>query len=788
MLSTDTPPLELIATAAFGLEAVVARELRELGYEPVQVFNGGVLFGGDERAICRTNLWLRTADRVLIRVGHFPASDFGALFDGTRALPWERWIGPDGKLHVRGRSLKSQLSSVPACQRVVNKAVVERLKAAHQVETLPETGPAYGLEIALLKDTATLTIDTTGPGLHKRGYRPLTGEAPLKETLAAALLLLSVWEPERPLIDPFCGSGTIPIEAALLGRHMAPGLSRSFAAEAWPHLPAASWSEAREEARDLARPGLPLRIIGTDRFDRALGLARHHAERAGVAGDIHFQCQPFAQLTSKRDYGCVLCNPPYGERLSDAAEVRELYRTFPLVLRRLPTWSHFILTARDDFETLVGQSATRRRKLYNGRIECTFFQYLGPKPPWMSHEPAPDSVRDTGHESAATPDAPRDAEPSPSPAPVAAPAPAPTPAPAPASPPAPKPVFGGLTAAAPRQAEDFRRCLANRARHLRRWPARGITCFRLYERDLPEVPLAIDRYEDALHIAEFERPHERTPAEHADWLDLMIRTAGEVLDVPPDRIFVKHRRRLRQHGQYERLDPSDRPERWGRGDGVRIVHEGGLQFEVNLAEYVDTGLFLDHRITRGLVRDDAAERRVLNLFSYTGTMTVYAAAGGARETTSVDLSNTYLDWSQRNLRLNGFEGGRHRFVREDVLTYLRRLPPQPLFDLAIVDVPTHSRSKRAPEDWDVQQHHGDLFDLLLPRLSPGGIVYFSTNYRRFRLDEARLTNTPGSEAEPRAATPRVTIREISHRTVPEDFRNERIHRCWRIVVNATAEG
>ncbi|NUQ66390.1 MAG: class I SAM-dependent RNA methyltransferase, partial [Pirellulales bacterium] len=386
--------LELIATSAFGLEAVVARELRALGYESATIQPGRLLFQADEAALARANLWLRAADRVLLRLGTFEATDFGELFDRTYALPWEEWVPRDAEFPVTGRSIKSQLSSVPACQKIVKKAIVEKLKAAYGVEWLEETGPKYSIEVALLADLATLTIDTTGPGLHKRGYRKLVGQAPLKETLAAAMVLLSFWRPDRPLVDPFCGTGTIPIEAALIGRNLAPGLNRTFAAEAWPRIPGAVWESARQEARDLARPDLPERILGTDIDKAALDLARRHAAEAGVGQEIHFQLRPFAELSSKRPYGCIICNPPYGERVGKGREVAALYRSMPLVLRRLATWSHYILTSYPDFEALVGQKADRRRKLYNGGIQCTYYQFYGPKPdrPRDEHRESPEAV------------------------------------------------------------------------------------------------------------------------------------------------------------------------------------------------------------------------------------------------------------------------------------------------------------------------------------------------------------------------------------------------------------
>jgi 23S rRNA G2445 N2-methylase RlmL len=372
--------LDLIVTSAFGLEAVVARELAALGYEGKPTQTGRIAFRGDESAVCRTNLWLRSADRVQVLVGGFQARDFGELFDATYALPWHEWIPANGAFPVSGRSVKSVLSSVPACQKIVKKAIVEKLKTAHRTGRLDETGPVFPVEVALLKDAATLTLDASGAGLHKRGYRTLVGAAPLRETLAAALVLLSFWRPERPLVDPFCGSGTIAIEAALIGRRIAPGRSRSFAAEAWPWLAKRFWKTAREEARDAEAASLPERIIATDLDVDALGLARNAAAGAEVSADVHFQQRAFADLQSSKTYGCVISNPPYGERLGTASELDQLYRSFPKVLAGLPTWSYFILTAYPGFERVMGREADRRRKLYNAQIECTYYQFHGPRP------------------------------------------------------------------------------------------------------------------------------------------------------------------------------------------------------------------------------------------------------------------------------------------------------------------------------------------------------------------------------------------------------------------------
>ncbi len=507
-----------------------------------------------------------------------------------------------------------------------------------------------------------------------------------------------------------------------------------------------------------------------------------------MAADIHFQQRSFSDLSSKRPHGCVICNPPYGERLGESAEAHALHRAMPDVFRRLKTWSFFVLTALPDFEAVIGQQATRRRKLYNGRIECTYYQFLGPKP-GRSREQAAGSGKlehTTQVDNEQAEDAAADSRPQPAEASDSAATPY-SPLPAPRSPlPVARQVFGGLSAKAREQAEIFRARLNKRVRHLRRWPKQGITCYRLYEQDIPEVPLVVDRYEDCLHIAEFARPTEHTPAEHADWLDLMLRTTAEVTEVPVENVFLKRRERQRGAAQYERLEAEQR---------TITVHEGGLLFEVNLSNYLDTGLFLDHRITRGMVREAAGtapvfaqgtvpvfvptktglspsrepyrKTRFLNLFAYTGSFSVYAAAGGAAETVTVDLSNTYLDWARRNMALNGFAGSNHEFVRDDATHFLESRRGRDLFDLAVVDAPTFSNSKALEDYWDIQQNHVALLNRLTELMSPGGIIFFSTNFRRFKLAEAELAG--------------LTIREISRQTVPPDFRNRRIHRCWRMV-------
>ncbi|MGI6037991.1 MAG: THUMP domain-containing class I SAM-dependent RNA methyltransferase [Limnochordia bacterium] len=373
--------IELIATTTFGLEAVVKRELLALGYKDLVVEDGKITFTGNVADIPRANLWLRSADRVLLKMGSFSARSFEELFEGTKALPWDEWITRDGKFTVIGKSVKSQLFSVPDCQAIVKKAVVEKLKGKYKLEWFPETGPEYTIQVALLKDVATLTIDTSGVGLHKRGYRQSAGEAPLKETLAAALVQLSFWNKDRHLYDPFCGSGTIPIEAALIGLNIAPGLNRDFASQDWPQIGKELWRAAKVEAFEAIDQDSFLRIVGADIDPKVIAIAKENGMEAGVAEHIDFRVQDVAKTKFQDPYGVVITNPPYGARLGDQRELRQLYSQMGLVFREDPTWSVYVLTADEEFEEHYGQRAQRKRKLYNGNIKVDYYQFIGPRPP-----------------------------------------------------------------------------------------------------------------------------------------------------------------------------------------------------------------------------------------------------------------------------------------------------------------------------------------------------------------------------------------------------------------------
>lgn len=374
---------ELVAPCHFGLEAVLKREIYDLGYEIIQVEDGRVTFEGDAEAICRANIFLRTAERVLIKVGRFRATTFEELFQGIKALPWENYIPEDGKFWVtKASSIKSKLFSPSDIQSIVKKAMVERMKSHYEKQWFEESGAPYPVRIFLLKDEVTVTLDTTGESLHKRGYRTMTSKAPLSETLAAALLMLTPWKKDRILVDPFCGSGTFPIEAAMIAANIAPGMNREFLAEKWKNIVDRQlWYDAVEEAQEQIDTDIEVDIQGFDIDPDVVKAARENAKRAGVEKLIHFQQRPVNELRHPKKYGFIITNPPYGERLEDKADLPELYGQIGSVYNALDSWSMYLITSYEDTERYIGRKADKNRKIYNGMLKTYFYQYMGPKPP-----------------------------------------------------------------------------------------------------------------------------------------------------------------------------------------------------------------------------------------------------------------------------------------------------------------------------------------------------------------------------------------------------------------------
>jgi 23S rRNA (guanine2445-N2)-methyltransferase / 23S rRNA (guanine2069-N7)-methyltransferase len=756
----DEPP-RLTARTLDGLEWVLARELEAVGGRDLRVGRRTIEFSADPavgpETLYRAVLECRTAIRVLEPLGRFRVDSPASLHRELQAIDWTEQLRTSDTLRVDAAIHDTFLTHSLYAAQVVKDAVVDQLRTpSGRRPGVRLRGATLRLALHLVGDVATIFRDAAGRSLHQRGWRMGEVDAPLSEVLAAGILAIAGWwrpgaEPAtsgEPLLDPLCGSGTLVIEAATIAAGIAPGLWRArreghgfFRFRDCDRALVARLVQEME-ARAVVPPpdGAPPPFQASDLDPRAVEAARACAEAAGVAGLIAIGQRHFEDARPAGPGTLIVTNPPYGERLPVARSAALLRRLGDWLVQRCGGCRAAILAADTPALKQFGLRTARRVPLHNGPIAC---RLLGVEIRDRS-APVTSSVADRETPGAAWESGDADpTQPEPSVVPGRAP--------------------GRSTAD---QIGDFRRRLAKRFRHLARQARRqGIEAFRVYDRDIPEIPLVIDWYAGWLHAAEYERPHERTEIEHEVWLDRMIEAAAAELGVPPGRTFLKVRRRQRAGGQYDKVD--DR-------QAVLTVREGGLAFEVNLSDYLDTGLFLDHRLTRGLVRDEACGRRVLNLFCYTGSFSVYAAAGGAAATTSVDLSNTYLDWTRRNLEANGFtDGQRHRLVRDEARAFLahRVRRGEPPFDLVVADPPTFSRSARSETPWDVQRDHAELLDLVARNLAPGGVVYFATNARTFRLAEplpARFT----------------AVHEITRRTIPEDFRNQRIHRAWRLVAGA----
>lgn len=371
---------EIIVPCIFGMEAFVSREIRRLGYETTSVEDGKVTFSGDFEAVCRANIWLRCGERVLIKIAEFSAVTFDELFEQTKKADWPQWLGKDAAFPVKGFCLKSTLASMRDCQAIIKKAIVSSLSEKYGIEWFEESGPVYQIQFSVFKDKVTLMIDTSGDGLHKRGYRKISNAAPLKETIAAAMVMMSYWKFEYPLCDPFCGSGTIPIEAAMFKRNIAPGLTRHFSAENFVQIPPEMWENAREEA-ESAKRSTPLIIYASDIDPDTVRIAEENAKIAGVADAVKPVAADAADFVSGERFGSIICNPPYGERLSDLKSCEELYAKIGKTFSHLPDWSYYILASDENFEKCFGRKADKKRKIYNGMIKCNVYQYFGARPP-----------------------------------------------------------------------------------------------------------------------------------------------------------------------------------------------------------------------------------------------------------------------------------------------------------------------------------------------------------------------------------------------------------------------
>lgn len=710
-----TQQLQFFATTGRGLEALLVNELRDLGAEQVRESRGGVQFAGTLRTAYAACLWSRTANRILYPLARFPAATPEALYAGVRQIDWREHLHPDGTLAVDFVSSRSSLTHTQYGAQKAKDAVVDQLReTTGSRPSVRLERPDLRLNIYVHRDEAQLALDLSGESLHRRAYRQQGTAAPLKENLAAALLLRADWPAIAArggsLLDPMCGSGTLPIEAALIAADIAPGLQREYYGFlGWlGHVPAI-WRQLLDEAQARREAGLPRlpRIVGFDADAQAIRAAIANVRQLGLSDKVHFERRALSDVapTEGEQPGLFIVNPPYGERLGDAEALIPLYGQIgDLLKQRFGGWQAAVFTGNPQLGLRVGLKPRRSYQLFNGPIECRLSLF-----DIMARATTESSQEDEG-------------------------------------------------------AVMLANRLRKNLRHLQRWVRReGVTNYRLYDADLPEYAVAVDLYQgDKLwvHVQEYAAPASVDEASAGRRLRTALRVIPEVLDIPPEQMFFKVRERQRGHAQYERLDRRER---------YLEVHEDDCRLLVNFTDFLDIGLFLDHRPTRKRIRELADGKRFLNLFCYTAAATVHAARGGACRTTSVDMSRTYLDWAARNLRLNGFRSDRHDLVQADCLAWLNEQSRsgRDRYDLIFLDPPSFSNSKRMQQTFDVQRDHVDLLRKTAALLAPDGLLIFSNNLRRFRLDADALAE--------------FQIRDITAETIPMDFsRNPRVHHCFEV--------
>ncbi|MFV8753591.1 bifunctional 23S rRNA (guanine(2069)-N(7))-methyltransferase RlmK/23S rRNA (guanine(2445)-N(2))-methyltransferase RlmL [Nannocystaceae bacterium ST9] len=725
-------PLEFFVTAPHGAEDLLVDELRALGIE-TKPRVGGTSFRGTLEDGMRAALWLRTASRLLLELAELPAEDGDRLYAAARTIDWTEQLEPGATFAVQASGTGHIDNSHFAALRVKD-AIVDQLRERWgERPDVDIAEPDLALRVHLRGDRARLSLDLGGEGLHRRGYRVEQGAAPLRENLAAAVLLRAGWTGEGTLLDPFCGSATLLIEAAWLAADVAPGLQRRrWGFTRWPGRDEATWKRLvgeaeRRRSEGLARLAGRSPLLGFDADSRTIRAAIACIEAAGLRGRVHVERRELADLVAPAgEPGLIVCNPPWGERIGTRRELERLYASFGALLReRFVGWEVALLAGDPGLGRFLGMTAHRRNVLHDGPIAAQILR--------IHVEPAGP----------------------------------------PRPPPEAKPRSEGAAAFANR--------LHKNRKKLASWLEReGVGCYRLYDADIPEYNLALDLYRVEpegsgpgeseplvhAHVQEYAPPRQLDPEKARLHLREALAVIREDLELPRERVHLKRRERQRGRSQYEKLDQAGQE---------FVVREGPARFLVNFEDYLDSGLFLDHRPLRARLRELAADKRMLNLFCYTATASIHAALGGARSTTSVDLSRTYLEWAERNFALNRMPVAqaesshgpmaRHRLLRADVIDWLSR-PSHERWDLIFCDPPSYSNSKRMQHDFDVQRDHPDLIARCLDRLAPGGLLVFSTNLRSFELAPRRLASD-------------VEIEDWTKPSIPKDFeRSERIHRCF----------
>ncbi|QXF33265.1 23S rRNA (guanine(2445)-N(2))/(guanine(2069)-N(7))-methyltransferase [Photorhabdus akhurstii] len=693
----------LFASTARGLEELLKNELEMLGAQACKIVQGGVHFQGDDRVMYKSLMWSRLASRILLPLNEFNVYSDLDLYLGVQSIDWSQIFSIDSTFSVHFSGTNEEIRNTQYGALKVKDAIVDSfIRKLDQRPNVAKQQPDIRINVFLNKERASVALDLSGDGLHVRGYRDLAGQAPLKENLAAAIILRSGWQIGTPMIDPMCGSGTLLIEAAMMAADRAPGLHRNhWGFIAWLQHDEEIWREVTTEAQIRFRKGLQetaSRFVGSDIDRRVLDMARSNARRAGVAQLITFQQGDASRLEnplSEGPAGTVLSNPPYGERLESEPALVALHSLFGRIMKsRFPGWRLSLFSASPELLSCLQLRAEREFKAKNGPLDCVQKNY---------------QLSDKPHSSEMN------------------------------------------------VAEDYANRLRKNEKKLTHWvKQQGIDCYRLYDADLPEYNVAVDRYADKVVIQEYAPPKSIDTNKARQRLFDAISATMQVLGLSSNQLVLKTRQRQKGKNQYERM--AEKREFF-------LVNEYDAKFWVNLTDYLDTGLFLDHRIARKMLGEMSEGKDFLNLFAYTGSATVHAGLGGARSTTTVNMSRTYLEWAERNLQANGLTGRQHRLIQADCLAWLARASEQ--FDLIFIDPPTFSNSKRMEDAFDVQRDHIMLMRQLKRLLRRGGTLMFSNNKRGFKMDFAELERV-GLVAE-----------EITSKTQSQDFaRNRQIHNCW----------
>ncbi len=738
--------LSLFATAPVNFSQQLADELTALGATDVKQKRAGAEFTGSLETAYRACLWSRIANRILLKLGSFPVESTDALYAAIQSINWSEHLAADGSLAIDLNCSRSAITHSHYATLVVKDAIVDQLRdSSGERPQIERAEPDLRVNVHIDRNRAEVSIDLSGDSLHKRGYRLDPVAAPLKENLAAALLIRAGW-PEiaaagGALVDPMCGSGTLPIEAALIAADSAPGLDRLYwGFNGWQQHDAELWQKLRDEAEERREIGLQTMppLIGYDIDKSAVRAALANAMRAGLHGYLHIERRAISDARPpsqpKGVTGLVTINPPYGERLGTSPEILKLYREIGQTLQQhFNGWRAIILANDPELGFRIGIRSRKPFPFYNGALECSLLdctiesaRYFTPKIKVAAADQSSSDRLSAIMNRART-----------------------------------------ALANDSTGAEMLNNRLRKNRKHLARWARReGISCYRLYDADLPEYALAIDLYHDTdqqlwIHAQEYRAPRTIDTDKAATRLVEAITSISSVLEVPLSRIFLKVRQKQRGQAQYARH---------GSASQFHQVDEFGCSLLVNFEDYLDTGLFLDHRLTRRMIGEAAAGKHFLNLFGYTASATVHAARGGARTTTTVDLSKSYIDWATKNLALNKIEGNNHRLIQADCIEWIDKAIKAPIsrrYGLIFLDPPTFSNSKSMRDHFDIQRDHVELIGKVARLLEPDGLLIFSTNFRPFKLDQPALKG--------------LKIEEISRQTIPQDFaRKGVIHHCWKI--------